>query len=70
MFIAFTVQRTEVEAYPSPQGFFNTNHFIAGQQNGYGTSYGGRAAGPSVDPSAYYTGANRAKIARMLANYY
>jgi hypothetical protein len=52
-----------------PQNYFNTNAYIAAQQRGQGqyNSYGQR---PSVDPSAYYTGANRAKIARMLANYY
>jgi hypothetical protein len=52
----------------APQNFYNTNAFIASQQQQQG--YANYAQRPSVDPNAYYTGANRAKIARMLANYY
>jgi len=52
----------------APQNFYNTNAYIAQQQQQQG--YGNYPQRPSVDPSAYYTGANRAKIARMLANYY
>jgi len=52
-------------ANSTPQGYFSTNAFIASQQRG-----DNGPQRPSVDPSAYYTGANRAKIARHLANYY
>jgi hypothetical protein len=57
-----------------PQNFFTVNRQIASAQRG-GYQFGGRLPGdvqgarPSVDPSAYYSGANRAKISRMLANY-
>ena len=63
-----------------PQNIFTVNRQIATAQGG-GANYGGgggygrglpgdvRGARPSVDPSAYYSGANRAKISRMLANY-
>jgi len=42
-----------------------------GNPYGYGRALPGDVVGarPSVDPSAYYSGANRAKISRMLANY-
>ncbi|OXA56532.1 hypothetical protein Fcan01_09589 [Folsomia candida] len=67
IFLLVLVTVMVVACVAIPQNYFNTNAYIASQQRGEYDSYPQR---PSVDPSAYYTGANRAKIARMLANYY
>ncbi|CAL8072482.1 unnamed protein product [Orchesella dallaii] len=63
--ILATIATALVYSLPSPQSIFNVNYRIANQR-GSNERYQQR---PSVDPSAYYTGANRAKIARHLAQY-